>query len=192
MGGSDPSGAEFSSGRKSKGLFNVRFTKFHRRTQEQWRPGASQAPCPGARRPTSHIPIHEAPVAFQPRDLGRREKAGLRVFLTLWAREMTARRRAPCEGARNSKGGDTSPPWPARPPVNGHLFDARFRRHVAHLVRLGPRPVGECLLQLVGTGAIDRTALVMVLEQYQRLDVDAVAALGGDRWPESTFAVNTA
>ena len=80
-------------------------------------------------------------------------------------------------------------PWPARSPVNGPLFDARFRRHVDHLCRLGPRPVAECLLQLAGTGDDARTALIGLLEQYQRLDADVVAALGGDRWPETTFPV---
>ncbi len=81
-------------------------------------------------------------------------------------------------------------PRPTRPPVNGHLFDARFRRHVDHLCRLGPRPVGELLLQVVGTNDDARTALVVLLEQYQRLDVDVVAALGGDRWPGTVFPVD--
>ena len=80
-------------------------------------------------------------------------------------------------------------PWPAGPPVTGPLFDARFRRHVDHLCRLGVRPVAECLLQLAGTGDDARTALVILLEQYQRLDADVVRALGGDRWPETVFAV---
>ncbi len=93
-----------------------------------------------------------------------------------------------------SKGGDRSPPskrhpWPARHPVNGPLFDARFRRHVDHLCRLGVRPVAECLLQLAGTGDDARTALTVLLEQYQRLDADVVAALGGDRWPTAIFEV---
>ena len=96
-----------------------------------------------------------------------------------------------------SKGGDLSPPssrhpWPAGPPVNGPLFDARFRRHVDHLCRLGVRPVGEFLLQLVGTGDDDRTALIVLLERYRQLDADVVQAVGGDRWPESIFPVETA
>ncbi len=78
---------------------------------------------------------------------------------------------------------------PTHPPANGPLFDARFRRHVDHLCRLGARPVGELLLQLVGTQDDARTALAVLLEQYQRLDADVVAALGGDRWPEATFPV---
>ncbi len=80
-------------------------------------------------------------------------------------------------------------PRPARPPVTGPLFDVRFRRHVDHLCRLGPRPVAECFLQLVGNQDDARTALIVLLEQYQRLDADVVAALGGDRWPETVFAV---
>ncbi len=93
------------------------------------------------------------------------------------------------------KGTTTLPsrhPWPARPPVNGTLFDARFRRHIDHLCRLGARPVAECLLQLAGNHDDGRTALILLLEQYQRLDADVVAALGGDRWPETVFAVETA
>ena len=83
-------------------------------------------------------------------------------------------------------------PWPSRLPLHGPLSDSRYRRHVEHLSNLGPRPIGEFLLQLVGTGDDDRTALVVLLEQYQRLDADVVAALGGDRWPTTTFPVETA
>ena len=74
-------------------------------------------------------------------------------------------------------------------PVGEPLFDARFRRLIDHLCSLGSRPVGEFLLQLVGTGDDDRTALIVLLEQYQRLDADVVAALGGDRWPGTIFPV---
>ncbi len=82
-------------------------------------------------------------------------------------------------------------PWPARPPVNCPLCDARFRRHVDHLCRLGPRHVAECLLQLDGKHDDGRTELIVLLEQYQRLDADVVAALGGDRWPEAIFPVGS-
>ncbi len=93
-----------------------------------------------------------------------------------------------------SKGGDGSPPskhlpLATRHPVNGPLFDARFRRQVDHLHRLGVRPLAECLLQLAGNRDDTRIALVMLLEQYQRLDADVVAALGGDRWPGTIFPV---
>ena len=80
-------------------------------------------------------------------------------------------------------------PQPTRPPANGPLFDARFHRLIDHLCSLGPRPVGECLLQLVGTQDDARTALVVLLERYRQLDVDVVQAVGGDRWPEAIFPV---
>ncbi len=78
---------------------------------------------------------------------------------------------------------------PTRSPVNGPLFDTRFHRLIDHLCSLGPRPVGECLLQLVGTHDDARTALVVLLERYGQLDVDVVQAVGGDRWPETIFTV---
>ena len=90
------------------------------------------------------------------------------------------------------KGGTALPsrhPWTTHPPAIGPLFDARFRRHVDHLCRLGPRPVGEFLLQLVGTQDDARTALVVLLERYRQLDASVVRAVGGDRWPETTFPV---
>jgi len=80
-------------------------------------------------------------------------------------------------------------PQPTRPPANGPLFDARFHHLIDHLCRLGPRPVGECLLQLVGTQDDARTALVVLLERYRQLDADVVQAVGGDRWPETIFPV---
>ena len=76
-------------------------------------------------------------------------------------------------------------------PATGPLFDARFRRHVAHLCNLGPRPVGE-FLQLVGTKDDARTALIVLLGRYGQLNADLVEALGGDRWPETTFRVGPA
>ena len=82
-------------------------------------------------------------------------------------------------------------PQPDFQPVDGPLFDTRFHRHVDHLCRLGVRPVGEFLLQLVGTNDDARTALVVLLEQYQRLDAGVVQAVGGDRWPETLFSVGS-
>ena len=107
---------------------------------------------------------------------------------------MTARRHDPsAESAiREAAPPSKRPPWPSRLPVNGPLFDARFRRHVAHLCQLGVRPVAECLLQLAGTGDDARVGLIVLLEQYQRLDAGVVKALGGDRWPETIFPVETA
>lgn len=68
-------------------------------------------------------------------------------------------------------------------PLGGPLFDARFRRHVNHICRLGPRPVGELLLQLVGTQDDARTALIVLLERYGELDAGVVQALGADVFP---------
>ena len=83
-------------------------------------------------------------------------------------------------------------PQPTRPPANGPLFDARFHRLIDHLCSLGPRPVGECLLQLVGTQDDARTALVVLLERYGQLNPDIVEAVDGDHWPETVFAVEAA
>ena len=80
-------------------------------------------------------------------------------------------------------------PRPTCQPLDGPLFDPRFHRLVDHLHRLGVRPLGELLLQLVGTQDDARTALVVLLERYRQLDVDVVAAVDGDRWPETIFPV---
>ena len=74
----------------------------------------------------------------------------------------------------------------ARPtcrPLDGPLFDPRFHRLIDHLCSLGPRPVGECLLQLIGTNDDAHTALIILLEQYRRLDAGVVKAVGGDVFP---------
>ncbi len=80
-------------------------------------------------------------------------------------------------------------PQPTRQSLDGPLFDARFRRLIDHLCRLGTRPVGECFLQLVGTNDDARNALIVLLERYRQLDADVVAALGGDRWPTNIVPV---
>lgn len=98
--------------------------------------------------------------------------------------------RVKCKG--NGADAISKRPRPTRPPANGPLFDARFRRHVDHLCRLGPRPVGELLLQLVGTKDDARTALVVLLERYRQLDAAVVQAVGGDRWPATIFPVRPA
>ena len=80
-------------------------------------------------------------------------------------------------------------PQPAPRPAGCPLSDARFHRLIDHLCSLGPRPVGECLLQLIGTNDDARTALVVLLERYRQLDADVVQAVGGDRFPPAIFAV---
>ena len=91
----------------------------------------------------------------------------------------------------NSAAAISRRPRPTRPPANGPLFDARFHRLIDHLCSLGPRPVGECLLQLVGTQDDARTALVVLLERYRQLNPDVVQAVGGYRWPETVFRVGS-
>ena len=104
---------------------------------------------------------------------------------------------------RTARARNSAPPRPTtdrpshqprltRQPLVGPLFDARFRRHIEHLSNLGPRPIGEFLLQIVGTDDDARTALVVLLERYRQLDADVVQAVGGDRWPEAIFPVETA
>ena len=54
----------------------------------------------------------------------------------------------------------------------------RFRRLVRHLHRLGPRPVGELLLEV----AADQDELLRRLEDLARWDPAVVAWLGADDW----------
>ena len=105
---------------------------------------------------------------------------------------MTARRHdPPAERAmRGIAPSSKRDPWPPRLPLRGPLFDSRYRRHVEHLSRLGPKPIGEFLLQLAGTGDGGRTALVILLEQYARLSPEAVKAIGADVFPPAIFAVD--
>ncbi len=91
---------------------------------------------------------------------------------------------APPIAARSSRH-----PQPTHQPAGCPLSDARFRRLIDHLCSLGPRPVGECFLQLVGTQDDARTSLVVLLERYRQLDAGVVQAVGGDRWPETIFPV---
>ena len=56
--------------------------------------------------------------------------------------------------------------------------DPRRQRQAAHLHSLGPRPTLEEFLQVAAGRDLDD-----VLEQYARLDLGLVRALGGDRFP---------
>jgi hypothetical protein len=60
--------------------------------------------------------------------------------------------------------------------------DPRFHRLTEHLHRLGPRPVGELLLEVAaGRDLID------ALERYAVLDPASVARLGGRDWPPAVW-----
>ena len=80
-------------------------------------------------------------------------------------------------------------PWPTRQPVNDPLFDARFRRLVDHLRRLGPRPVSELLKELMGNNDELQADTLFLLEKYAALDPEIVCALGADTFPPSIFPV---
>ena len=56
--------------------------------------------------------------------------------------------------------------------------DLRFRRLVGHLHSLGPRPLGEFLLEVAG----DDPRLIEGLERFGTLDPDTVQALGARTW----------
>ena len=63
------------------------------------------------------------------------------------------------------------------------LADPRFQRLVRHLHALGPRPVGEFLIELVANDP-DMVAAVQVnLERYHHLNTATVRALDCDQWP---------
>ena len=72
---------------------------------------------------------------------------------------------------------------PARPPVNGPLSNARFRRQVAHLHALGVRPTAELLIEHVGDDEQACNTLLLLLDKYSRLSPAVVEAVGGDVFP---------
>ena len=61
--------------------------------------------------------------------------------------------------------------------------DPRFQRLVEHLHALGPRPIGEFLLELAAGDPDMEITIQANLERYARLDADMVKAIGGDRFP---------
>lgn len=86
-------------------------------------------------------------------------------------------------GAMVSLGGEANPvagPSLARQDVRDLLAALRIERGAAHLHRLGPRAVAECLIE-VGGG--DMAALLECLGRFQQLDPDMLRLVGGDRFP---------
>jgi len=61
--------------------------------------------------------------------------------------------------------------------------DPKFQRLVEHLQALGPRPVGEFLLELSAGDPDMEITIRANLERYGRLDAGVVKGLGGDRFP---------
>jgi Ser/Thr protein kinase RdoA (MazF antagonist) len=62
------------------------------------------------------------------------------------------------------------------------LRDARFRRDVERLHRLGPRPLAEMLAELAARRLL-RTEIDALVARYARLDGAALDAAGGRGWP---------
>ena len=76
-------------------------------------------------------------------------------------------------------------------PLDGPLFNAQFRRQVAHLHALGVRPTAELLLEHVGNDEQARNTLLLLLERYGRLDPAVVKAIGADTFPPVIFPVGS-
>jgi hypothetical protein len=62
------------------------------------------------------------------------------------------------------------------------LGDARLRRDVEKLHRLGPRPLYHMLVEL-GCERLLRVEIERVVSRYAGLDASIVKALGADRFP---------
>jgi hypothetical protein len=60
--------------------------------------------------------------------------------------------------------------------------DARFRRDVKRLHRLGVRALYEMLVDL-GARRLVRTEIERLVARFARIDPEALAAAGGDRMP---------
>ncbi len=59
-----------------------------------------------------------------------------------------------------------------------------YRQRVRHLHRLGPRPVGELLNELVSVYPQTRGFILSRLDYYGELDPDHVCCFGADDWLE--------
>jgi hypothetical protein len=66
--------------------------------------------------------------------------------------------------------------------VSALRADPRFRRMVDHLHQLGPRPVGELLIEIAHKHGIEDDTLDL-LEKFAGLDPATVAALEARDWP---------
>jgi len=66
-------------------------------------------------------------------------------------------------------------------------LDPRFARKVERLHELGPRPIGEFIVEIINKLAATNPEFAAFaadrLDRYAALDADAVRDLGGDRFP---------
>jgi hypothetical protein len=67
--------------------------------------------------------------------------------------------------------------------------DALFRRRIRHLHRLGPRPAGEILAEVLATCPGCRRLVLDLVERYAKLDPDVVRWLDADDWIEPAAVV---
>ncbi len=68
------------------------------------------------------------------------------------------------------------------------LAGTRFERQVVRVHALGPRPLGELLIEIAShTG--QSSFIAHRLEEYARLDRDILRALGADRFPPMPLEV---
>ncbi|MEQ9643223.1 MAG: hypothetical protein RIM84_24590 [Alphaproteobacteria bacterium] len=72
------------------------------------------------------------------------------------------------------------------------MSDLRYRHTIRRLHVLGPRPVGELLLDLQREHDISDTDLARLLERYAALPADFLRLNNGDDWPAEMFAVERA
>jgi hypothetical protein len=81
---------------------------------------------------------------------------------------------------------------PERAPISSNSVaesirsNPRFQSLVEHLHRLGPRAVGEFLIELTIEHHPD---LLERLERYRRIEPDVLKVLGADQIPKPIFAV---
>jgi hypothetical protein len=73
-------------------------------------------------------------------------------------------------------------PTSVRPCSRRLLTDSRLQWACRHRHRLGPRPVAHCFAELLGRIGAEPAMLDTVLD-WQRLDPDVIAALGGGDFP---------
>lgn len=75
---------------------------------------------------------------------------------------------------------DNSPP--PRPAQAARIGDPAYRRQVDRLHALGPRPLGELLVEIARNSSAP-AVVADAIDRYADLDPGIVHQLGGDRWP---------
>ncbi len=77
---------------------------------------------------------------------------------------------------------------PGYPSLDNLTAGLRFERLIERVHALGPRPLGELLIEIAShTG--QSSFIAHRLEEYARLDPEIVRAVGGDRFPPMPLQV---